>query len=450
MAHVRSPLLIIVLLAVGGCEKLSQMVGEEPPREQQARRYLTRGREAIGRGDLVGAQQALEKAASLNPTDPEPQRSLGDVYERLGQEAQAIFALKRAAELTPGDPEPRRELAELYLRSGQPGPAAENLRKAVEASASPEPELLRRLASALLRSGQVEEAERVARQVEEMAGGDADILALLAEILLSRRDEEAAVRILDQALEGHPDSARVRAVRAKYFFSRGKVSEALREFELAADAAPDDTEIAIARARALAGARRHDEAVKLMDQIVAARPTDLSALASLAEVKLIAEDYDGAREGAEAVIARQPKNGRALYVRARALERQTQDDPVRAINAYRQVLEADPNQTEALSQLWRLYLQEGQKNDAIATLEQLVMVLHEDSPEEALQLAELYAETGINVPRGMRIVDQELKRDPGCGRCVAVRRALEHRQRTDGVRSRGSSAGGVQVIKGGR
>ncbi|MGC4122377.1 MAG: tetratricopeptide repeat protein [Myxococcales bacterium] len=91
--------LVAVGLLLSGCDKLAQMVAEEPSRDQQARTYLAKGRAAAAKGDLPTAQRLLEKAAALNPTDPEPQRTLGGVYEKLGEQAQAIFALKRAAEL---------------------------------------------------------------------------------------------------------------------------------------------------------------------------------------------------------------------------------------------------------------------------------------------------------------------------------------------------------------
>ncbi len=447
MADVRILLTVLLVLTCSGCDKLAKLVQDEPSREQQSRAWLSRGRAAFSKGDMTLAQQALEKAAALNPTDPEPHRTLGEIYEKQGQEAQAIFALKRAAELSPSDPGPRRELAELYLRAGQPGSAAEHLREAIQASPTPDADLYRRLASALLRSGQVDEAEEAAVKVDELTPGDADTMAILAEVLIAKRQEEQAVRLLDAAVEAHPDSARVRMARARYFFSRGKVSEALREFERAAKAAPDDPEIGLARARALAAAGEFDAAARLMDEIVTARPTDLNAQASLAEVKLLAGDMEGAREMAENVIARQRKNGRALYVRARAIEAQSSDDPVRAINAYREAIEADADQTEALSRLWRLYLKEDQKNDAISALERL-QILGDSTPEEDVELAALYADTGISVGRGLKLIEEAMKRDPGNPRLASIRAQLNAKPRLD--RPSGGGKGGIQVIKGSR
>lgn len=445
--HVRLPsaLLVALTLLLAGCDKLAQMVSEEPPREQQARSYLAKGRAALSKGDLATAQRLLEKAAALNPTDPEPQRTLGGVYEKLGEQAQAIFALKRAAELAPSDPGPRKELAELYLRSSQPANAAEHLKKAVDASGGEDTDLLRQLAFAQLRSGQVDEADAIAKKVNEASPGDADTMALMAEVLIAKRQEETAVQLLDQAVEAHPNSARVRTARARYFFSRGKVNEALREFELAAEAAPDDTEIGLARARAMAASGQTEEAAELMGKIVAARPTDLNAQSSLAEVLLLADKVEEAQNVAKAVIDKQPKNGRALYVRARAIEVQSADDPVRAINAYQGAIEGDPNQTEALSRLWRLYLKQNQKNDAISMLERL-RILGEATADEDIELVGLYADTGINPVEGLKMCNEALKRDPGNAKLLGFKRQLEAKV-PRAARPKGDGTG-IQVIKG--
>lgn len=449
---VRTLIAVALVASLAGCEKLASMMAEEPSREQQSRAWLAKGRSALSKGDMPGAQEALEKAASLNPTDPEPQRTLGGVYEKLGQQAQAILALKRAAELTPGDPGPRKELAELYLRSGQPGAAVDHLKKAVDQSKDgADSDLLRQLAFAQLRSGKVDEAEVVAQQLDKESPGDADTMALLAEVLIAKRQEERAVQLLDSAVEAHPNSPRVRTARAKYFYSRGKVQEALHEFELASQAAPEDTEIGLARARLMASAGQAEEAASLMDEMVKARPTDLNAQSSLAEVKLLADDVAGAREVAEGVIAHQPRNARALYVRARAIEMQSPDDPVRAINAYRQALEAEEDQTESLSRLWRLYLKQGQRGDAISILEKL-QVIGDATSEEETELMAQYAETGINVSRGLKMCEESLKKDPGNARLLSIRAQLQLRLKTDpGSRPRGGGGGsGIQVIKGGR
>jgi tetratricopeptide (TPR) repeat protein len=442
--------LIIALSAVlvVGCEKCAQLTREEPTRDEQAQALIERGNAALEAESYEVAAQLFEQAAAFSATNPEPHLALGRIHARMGNDGQAILALQRAVELLPGDVEARKQIAELYLRHGKPGTAVDHLRKAVEvAEGPPDEELMRGLAAALLRAGELDEAEAMVERIDRAAPGNPETLALYAEILIARGDEERAVRLLDVAVASGQDSARVRLARARYFNSRGKVEPALREFELAARADPGNPNVALARARALSAARRFEEAAEVMEEVVLARPSDLNVQASLAEVKLMAGETAAAQQIAEAVIARQANNGRALYVRARAIEDQSADDPVRAINAYRRVVDADANQVEALSRLWRLQAKVGEQTEAITALEHLLL-LGEATSEEEIELAGLYGDTGINVARGLKLVAAAYGREPGNPRLPAIKRALEEKARA--LPPRGGPGSGIQVLKGGR
>ncbi|MFN7135384.1 MAG: tetratricopeptide repeat protein, partial [Myxococcales bacterium] len=240
----------------------------------------------------------------------------------------------------------------------------------------------------------------------------------------------------------------VRTARARYFYSRGKVNEAIREFDLAVQAAPEDPDAAMARARALATARRHEEARQAIDALADARPTDLNVQATQGEIKLLIGDVEGALDAAENVLARAPRHAKALYVRARAVEKnieETQADPVRAINAYREVIAVNPAQAEALARLWRLYLKRGERNDAMSTLEHLLL-LGETTPEEEVELASLYADSGVNAQRGLRLINVALQREPGEPRYLKIKAELEKKAKL----SRAGSGPGVQILRGGR
>jgi tetratricopeptide (TPR) repeat protein len=432
---------------LSGCQKISKLLGDEPSREDQAKALIERGNNALEADNLEVAAQLFEQAATLSASNPEPQLALGRIHARTGNDGQAILALKRVVELVPGNVEARSLLAELYMRHGNPETAIEHLRKALDATeGKPPAELMRRLATALLRAGELDEAEATVERIDREGPGDPETLALFAEVLIAKGDEDRAVRLLDVAAASSSNSPRVRTARAKYFLSRGKVEEALRELDIAVKADPENATIALERARALAAAGRFQEAAGAMEEIVHDRPTDLDAQATLAEIKLMAGDNPGAQQAAEAVISRQPHNGKALYVRARAIEDQSPDDPVRAINAYRQVLEAEENQLEALSRLWRLYSKNGEKSEAISVLEHLLF-LGDATAEEEVELAALYGETGINAARGQKLIAAAMKRDPGNPRLITIKRDLDAKARQ--MPARGGGGSGIQVLKGG-
>ncbi len=435
--------LALALSAVlfASCNKLFE---EEPTPQQQFATFMAQGKAAAKAGNWEAAAKAFESAGAFaSANDPSPQLALGAAYEKMGNDLQAIMTLSSAVKMAPKNTEAREVLADLYLRHGKPELAADHLRKASELIPDgPSPELQRKLATALLRSGDLDGAENLAQQLDQGSPGDAETQALLAEILIAKGQEERAVRLLDAAVGTNPDSARVRMVRARYFSSRGKVTEALHEYELAYKATPSDAELAMAYARALAGAQRIEDAAEVVQQLLAARPTDLNAQAMLAEVKMLGGEAAEAKKIAEGVIAKHPRNGRALLVRAWAME---QEDPNRAVGAYRKVLEEDPGQSEALGRLYKLYLKRGDKAEAIAALERL-QIAGDMTQDDELELDALYADTGINVSRARASLDQILKRDPGCVRCGDIKRELEKKSRATG----GGGGSGIQIIKGSR
>lgn len=442
----RRALLIGCLLFSPGCEKLSGLFAAEPTREEQGRAALVRASEAVQRGELEAALGLYERASTLLPNDAEPALELGRLYAQLGNDGQALMALKRAAELNPYEAEPYSLMAELYMRQGRPEVALEQLRKVGGADGEGVPaELQRKLATAQLRLGELEDAEAIIDRLYREDPANADTLALYAEVLLARGEEGRAVRLLDAAVTASGDSVRVRMARARYFYSRGKVKEALREFDLAVQADPNDPEPAIARARALATAGQDADAKSAIDALVAARPNDLRVQAVQAEIKLLVGDVEGALYAAEAVLARQPTNGKALYVRARAVERNVEEsggELVLAINAYREVIAAHPGQVEALGRLWRLYQKQGDKNGAMVALEHLLM-LGETTPDEEVALASLYAETGVNPSRGLRLINAALARIPGEPRYLKIKAQLEKQRKP-------SKPKGPVILRGGR
>jgi predicted Zn-dependent protease len=409
---------------------------------------MEKGSAAFTAGDLESARELYEKAAGFSPAAAEPQNVLGRIYAQQGNDGQALLSLKRAVELEPSDIPSRVLLSDLYVRHGKPEAAVEQLRAAMETTEGPaDAAIVRRLGSALLRAGRLDEAQAVVERLDSAQPGEVDTLALLAEVLIAQRQEERGLRLLDAAVAAAPDAARVRSVRAKYFASRGKVAEALRDYEAGVRAAPDDVDLSLGRARALAAAGRMGEATAQMEEVVRRRPKDTEVQAGLAEMKLLAGDLSGADQAAQQVLGRHPRNARALYVRARIIETGSSADPVRAINAYREAMDADPGQAEALRHLFRLYLKHGDKTDAMSALEHLHL-LGEITDEEELELAALYADTGISAQRGLEIIAEALRREPGSARCLALKQKLE--AKAAAMPKRRAPGSGVQILRGGK
>jgi tetratricopeptide (TPR) repeat protein len=433
-----SRLLLIALIAFAGCDKWQQLTAGDIPKDQQAKTEMATAKAALGRGDLDQAAAHYERAASLSPNDPWPALQLGDIYSRLGNEPQAILSYKRAIELAPDDVEARKRLADLYTHEGRADLAAQILKDAQRLAPEKDTASRRKLARSLLATGKVDDAEAEVQRIVSDDPSDGESVALQAEILSLRGDDDRATKLFDAALTLSPESAGVRLARERYFVTKGKMDAALAELDGALKTAADDPDVATERAKLLCKMKRYEEARETMEAVAKRRPTDLAAQAGLAEIQMLSGDLPAARVSAENVLARQPHSGRALYVRARAIEEE--GDLERASAAYRAVLDADPTQADTLSRLAAVSLKLGRNGDAMTALERLYFS-REATLDEEVQLASLYAETGIDKQRAAHIADECLKRSSGDEQCLKIKKQVESSKTA-------KSGPGVQIIKG--
>ena len=96
--------------------------------------HLYRGSELLQDNRVIDAKVELERALSLQPSDPKGQDLLGIVYFRLGLYPRAISIYEQLIRLHPDAIEPRINLALSYLKTGQPAQARFELEKVVEQS----------------------------------------------------------------------------------------------------------------------------------------------------------------------------------------------------------------------------------------------------------------------------------------------------------------------------
>ncbi|WP_438029345.1 tetratricopeptide repeat protein [Sorangium sp. So ce233] len=94
--------------------------------------HLHRGSELLQDNRVHAAKAELERALSLQPSDPKGQDLLGIVYFRLGLYPRAIAIYERLIQAHPEAVEPRINLALSYLKTGQPAQARSELEKALE------------------------------------------------------------------------------------------------------------------------------------------------------------------------------------------------------------------------------------------------------------------------------------------------------------------------------
>jgi tetratricopeptide (TPR) repeat protein len=142
-------------------------------------------------GDLLGANQALDRMAARFPDDPRIAANRGRVWEELGDWDRAIVAYREAVELDPADDTSRFNLARLLMRQGEMDPAIEVLESLVERSP-----------------------------------GDYEAWVTLGNARSSRGDAEGAVRAFRRAAEAAPDRPEAHFNLARFHLAAGDTAGA--------------------------------------------------------------------------------------------------------------------------------------------------------------------------------------------------------------------------------
>lgn len=208
----------------------------------------------------------------------------------------------------------------------------------------------------------------------------------LGEIALAEADTAEAEQAFRRALELSPSSGRARVGLAEVFLSNKKFAEAAAEVKAAIAAGEDRASIYLLLGQAQMLSGQDEEAMASLDEALKREPQNAVVLRARAEVFLKRNDLLRAITDLQAALALAQDTPTRLRL-ADAFRQAKQGE--KAIALYRQVLEAEPNQTEARAALVALLIEAGKGSEAVAELEALTKT----DPHRAVwraQLAELY------------------------------------------------------------
>lgn len=424
----------LALLALIGAACRNPEQQADDTRQHTVQQAMNDGRAAMAAHDFDTAIGQFTKATSLAPNDPMGFLLLAQAQREAGNDGAAVMSLKHAEELgAKTDPAVKRERAELYRRMGQIGPAIATLTEMREANQLTDTELLM-LAKMQARTGDSESAWTTLERVQARKPDDADGKVAEAEILLVKGDEVLAANLMDRLLKENPQLTSARLLRAKYFLTNGYPEMAEADLGQIGPEGQKDPEVVALKSRVFNVQQRYEEAAALLAPLVEQNPRDADLACQLAETKLLAGHPDEAQALVDLALGQRANFPRALYVRGRAFE--VQDDKQGAMENYRYALKVDPAFAPVLSRIWRLYQAKDQKTEAMSALEKLLL-LKEATPEERIALATLYADTGLNMDRGRKLVSDLLKNTPDDESLKELKKRL----------GRGKPKGQIQIIR---
>ncbi len=341
--------------------------------------------------------EALEGVRAADPYDVRSLLSLGQIYLRRGDAAEAADVFETVVATTPGYQPAYRFLAEALLESGRRAEAAGALRKVVEGS--PENESARlTLAEILSERGEHEEAKRLLQEAPEPLESVEARTRLATELYLTG-ELDGAREVLAELSEEAPDSRYVRLLHGLVLSALARNEEALSTLEPLLDGGPGDADLAVTVSELLLRQQREDEAVDVLqgtvDRLEEEGPRQSATAVRLALARLyanlgrwktveetVAPLLDGTGEGADPV----PPQALVLWSDALAEQGRGEEALARLRTAEQATERPDP---DLLSKRVELLARLDRVEEAVGVLGSL---LPEDSasgePEAYLQVVE--------------------------------------------------------------
>lgn len=400
----------------------------------QGKQYLEQGRPDL-------ALPEFQQAAAGLPADPMPRLLAAQAAREMGNDALSILTLKEAVELSRGaDPGLQKQLADALRQDGYVEQAVPILLPLLERNLLTDQETLQ-LAKMQAKIGDVDGAFGTLERIQKVRPDDLDAKLTEAELLLAAGEDALAQKILDRLAVEQPQLAGVRLLRARLLLNAGEAQKAADELsDIQGDA--ETLEVAELKAEILCALDRYEEADSALGHLLEERPRDADILSRLAEVKLNLGAVSTAEMLVEQALGAKPRSARALFMRGRIYEAQNVLD--RAEEQYTLALKSDPSLAPALSRMWRIYKADGEAGNAMSALERLLF-MKMATIEEKAALAELYADSKMQIPRARKLIAEAIKHDPKSAKLREIEKKLGK-----APSGKKKPAGGIEVMSWGK
>jgi tetratricopeptide (TPR) repeat protein len=410
-------------------------------------------------GDLQRALAEMQLAVRYNENDSSVRVALADVLARMNRMSEATDEAQKAAKLNPKDPEPHWVLATIYLRSGDAGKgrqaALETIRQAVrelEAMREAAPKDQRAyfaLGGCYMELGQPDKAIAAYERWQSLVPDSNQGYVTIAQYYDSQNNQDKAIEYLKKAIEAQPDSVQAVSMLATVYAKAKREKDAvplyrkiieltggspelkrqlansllnIGEFDEATDLLAElsktdaqDPSLRIMMARARVGNRQFPEAIDTLKALVAGDPDNFEALFYLgvaydqggqpAEgVKIFSKLVDRAKSGSDEM-----KSNLGVFQQNLAMCYQDSGDYPKAISVYEEMVNADPSPRTYFS-LINAYRVDKQFDKAVSLGKQQF----EKNPKDE-NLALVYARSLSDVGKskeGADILDKMLQSNP--------------------------------------
>jgi HemY protein len=296
-------------------------------------------------------------------------RVLATIEYQIERGDQGVALMERAARLTPSDPDGYATLGDLFIKLGQAANARDALRECLRLAAAPDAKK-----PAVMVFVNLSHAYRLLKQPAD------------------------ALRVLEQARAQHPQAFELFDELGIVLGELGRPEESIAAFRVAIEKNPGDPNANFNLAVALLGVDRRDEAYQALHQSLTLKPTFPQSLSLLGRLELEDGRMVDAEKHLRLLYASYPNVAEARHmlgqwelITARAAE--ARKDWAAAVQHYRAGVSVDPDNPELQAGLGVMLLVHGPVAEAVAPLE-AYRRLQPGNAQASLFLGQAYARLG--------------------------------------------------------
>jgi len=346
----------------GDNKKAADVLSQVPEGKRSSKIYAALGATYEQQKEYKKAIEAFRKAVSMDKENLDAMRGLAQNLSNDNQIDAALEEYKRVQDADPQDPTAAIRLAEIYRRMGKFDLAMENLKKAsplVQDSL----EIPYNQALILEAQGKYDEAATILQKLvarplaADAHPGEKSNRAIFLERLGNIYREEGRPMLAletfrkivdlggDEAARGYQDV--IDAYREQKLWN-----EATRTAQEAVKKIPEDKGLKLALAQQLADSGKENESIQLAKSVLKGGPDDRDSYLMLSQIYMRLKKWKESEEAlaqAEKLAARPEEKQYVKFLQGSIYERQKKYD--QAEQAFRQVLQQDPNNSMTLNYL---------------------------------------------------------------------------------------------------
>jgi len=321
------------------------------PHHDNADYYLASAGLAGKKGDIAGAEAALQRAAADNPNSPTIHSALGTLYLVKKDVEKAGTELEKAATLSPPRSSEKLKFAQFKVQTG----ASEEAKAFLEKLTKQTPDLLPAwsiLAKIANSEKKYDEAIQLLQNVFSRDPENLDGRLVQAETWLSKREAKKAVDSLENLDRTYPNSPIIKYTLARCYLANKSPKQAMDELDETVRLNPGYAEAVQLRSELQLRNGNAQAAVGPLQAVVKTRPDLGAAPVLLAEAYRMLGRFDEAAALIQEQIKRSPKVAGSYYLLGLILKQQNKEPEAR--QAFEKAAELEPENPSSLEQLVNL------------------------------------------------------------------------------------------------